>query len=337
MLNLKLQNIPPKQAHLCLEICHFLEEIDFSLASKKCIIALSGGADSTALLLFLYLLKEKYKLELYAVHIDHSLRPESTTEAQHVKDLCQKLAVPCECIKEDVYALSQKWKKGTEETARIVRYTHFERIRKEKSFDIIALGHHLNDLAEDSLMRQIRGTSLDQSIGMTAIDEKRFLIRPFLLTERKILEDFLLACKLTWLSDSSNMSDIYLRNRVRHNILPLFLKENPSYLKNIRTNWLQGQSDKAYWQKKIAPYIPQEKVDEGKTFSLSRKDISQEEKALRLRVFAEILRFFESQPLAKNLFLLDALVIAKESNKKLHINNKLLVSVNRTHIVFENI
>ncbi len=328
----KLQDLHAKNAHFCLNICHFLQEIHFELKEKKCLIALSGGADSTALLLFLILIQEKYALKLHALHIDHALRAESAKEAQEVEALCKKMGIDCEVQRIDVEAQAQKWKKGIEESARIIRYEALEEKRRRLDFDYIFLGHHLNDLAEDVLMRQIRGTSLEQSIGMQALDAKRRICRPFLLTEKKELLFLLESCHISWIEDASNSSDAYLRNRVRNTLLPLFLEQNPSFLESIKNNWLQGQVDKSYWQEKTDRYFAKEIQD---SFTLDRTLFCKEEKALRLRILTRIIKAFSSQPQARQIFALDNLICANQSNKEMHINKKLKVHINKKSLVFE--
>ncbi len=331
----KLQDLPRKEAHFCLHTVHFIEDLEFSLKDKKLIVAFSAGADSMAVLVLLSLLREKYNLELFAVHIDHSLREESAQEAEYALSVCNNLNIECVVIKEDVNALAKTWQKGIEESARIVRYKHFEEQRSLRNFDYIALGHHLNDLAEDVLMRQMRGTSLDGSVGMSALDGKRHIIRPFLLTEKKKLVEFLNTCNISWIEDSSNSSDDYMRNRVRHTVLPLFLKENPSYLKNVRSNWLQGQSDKQFWSKRISTFIPSDSSEIKHKLTLNRQQIIKEEKAIRLRVLAEALRRIGSQPQSEVLFKLDDLMCLNESNKALSVNNNVSVTIKRDIIFFE--
>ncbi len=330
---LKLQNLPAKQAHFCLQICHFLNEIDFELNEKKCIIALSGGADSTALLIFLKLMQEKYNLSLYALHIDHALREESAKEAKTVKKLCKKLEIPCEILRIDVQKKAKTWKKGIEESARIIRYENFENKRQELDFDCIMLGHHLNDLAEDVLMRQVRGTSLEQSFGMQAIDNTRKICRPFLLTEKKELLDLLNTCSIKWVEDLSNLSNVYMRNRVRNILLPLFLEENPAFLKNIKNNWKQGQIERKYWQKKIETYSSF--VENSSLIKIDRINFTREEEALRLRILAKIIKKLSSQPQAEQLFKLDKIICAKESNKEMYINKKLKIHISKKFISFE--
>ncbi len=335
-MELKLQNLPPEEAHFCLHICQFLEEIEFNLQDKKMLVAFSAGLDSTALLLLCALLQEKYNIIILAVHIHHGIREEAHIDAKKAEEIAHRLNIPFNLIYEDVPALAKEWKKGLEEAGRIVRYKNFERILEEEHFDFIALGHHLNDLAEDSLMRQIRGTSLEQSLGMQALDIQRKIIRPFLCTEKARLKQFVEACNIEWVEDSSNNSNIYTRNRIRNTLLPILLEENPNYLQIIANNWRQAQYDKAYWQEKLNPFTKDDNcIIINNRYSINRSLFCKEEKALRLRILADILKKFGSIPESRLLFKIDNLINEKISNKEISANNKLIVSIQKEYIEFK--
>lgn len=334
-MQLKLQALPPEEAHFCLHICQFLEEMQIDLQDKKILVAFSAGLDSTALAVFLKLMQERYNLQIKSLHINHSIREEAQNDASHAENIAKILDIEHINIKEDVPARAKEWKKGLEEAGRIVRYKHFEEIINEQNFDFIALGHHLNDLAEDSLMRQIRGTSLEESFGMSAIDLKRKILRPFLTAEKARLEQFVRACNITWVEDSTNNSNDYLRNRVRNTLLPLILEENPNYLNTIANNWRQGLYDKEYWQEKIFPFTNAyncSTIENG--YSLDRALFSCQKKALRLRILADILKESGSIPESRLLFKIDNLALSKESKKEVSANNKLVISIKRDTIDF---
>ncbi len=355
---LLLQNLPPKEAHFTLEVAGFLtkmeEKYNLKLKNSSLLLGISGGVDSTALLAFCLLYKEKFQLKLNVIHIDHALREESAQEARFVQNLCQEFAIPCQIVREEVKKRAEKERKGIEEMARIVRYEAYKKTMIANACDYLFLAHHLNDLAEDVIMRQIRGTSLDKSFGMQIFDEERALLRPFLLFEKELLESFVKACGLDYVEDSSNFSMDYLRNRVRHEILPLFIKENPSYLKQIKNNYLQAESDKDYWQKQVAAYFPEQifskewqEMHESHAkyakqdfsaptllFKLDRKMLKSEEKALRLRVLAKALTYCETHNSSSLLENLEALILKNESNKKLDANNNKEIIISKNYIEF---
>ncbi len=337
-MELKLQNIPPEEAHFCLHICQFLEELEFNLQDKKLLVAFSAGLDSTALLLFFTLMQTKYNLTIKAVHIHHGIREEANLDIKKAEEIAKKLNIPFTLIYEDIPTLAKKWKKGLEEMGRIVRYKNFDTILQEENFDYIGLGHHLNDLAEDSLMRQIRGTSLDESLGMQALDINRNLVRPFLCTEKARLKQFVEACNIEWTEDSSNNSNDYTRNRIRNTLLPLILEENPNYYNTIANNWRQAQYDKEYWQEKLNIFTKNIFCSNlENTFSLERALFCKEQKAVRLRILASILKKFGSIPESRLLFSIDELILKKESNKEISANNKLIIAIKKESVEFKKI
>jgi tRNA(Ile)-lysidine synthase len=243
-----LQALRPAQAKFCLALHRFLTaELALDLRSTPVLAAFSGGADSTALLLALRYLAPKGGFRLSAAHLDHALRPSSREEAEGCAAFCRHLGVDCRARRRDIAALSRERGLGIEECAREERYAFLAESARDLSNDKdrvwIATGHTLNDLAEDQLMRLVRGTGWPALGGMTALDPRRRLLRPLLLTSRAAIEDFVASFGLTWIEDASNADTAYLRNRVRHAFLPLLLRENPAYLENAAKLWRMARLD----------------------------------------------------------------------------------------------
>ena len=263
-----LQQLPPKAAHLALQVAHFAgSQIngDFgpfkahcppsetALQGKGVLLAVSGGADSLCLLLLFKALQVKFNLRLEVCHLNHGLRPSAALEAQWVEDLCQHLHLPCHTSSVNIKELTEAKNSdlALEEAGRKARYAFFEQTRRAGQLDYIATAHNLNDLAEDALMRLLRGCGWPEFGGMPAFDARRGLLRPLLLTPRASIEQMLKNCALSWLEDESNSSDHYLRNRVRRHILPLFLKENTGFLQHVQTLWQLARADEFYWQSSL--------------------------------------------------------------------------------------
>jgi tRNA(Ile)-lysidine synthase len=187
----------------------------------KILIGVSGGPDSLALLLMLFSLKTKLNLTLHIVHLDHGLRKDSQTDALFVKRWGKKLNLPV-TIKQLIYSQA-KIKGSLEEFFRNERIKLFIQTAKTIKADKIALGHNLDDQAETVLMRLLRGTGLS---GLSGISVKRVIqgavfIRPFLETTRKEIDKFLKNKRVSPCIDSTNQEDIFLRNRIRHHLIPL--------------------------------------------------------------------------------------------------------------------
>lgn len=243
-----LQELTPPQARFCLDAARFLTR-DLNIRLKGCslLIAFSGGADSTALLLCMRCLAPSFNLTLAAAHLDHGLRPSSAREAEHCAAFCRELGIPCVNERRDIAGQRLRNKTGLEEEGRLARYDFFAKQAKRLGCDWILTAHQNNDLAEDLLMRLIRGAGWPAVSGMPAADETRKLLRPLLLTPRREIENFLLSLGIDWLHDESNSDSSRLRNRIRGELLPLFLRENPAFLNTVAGLWRLGRIDEAYF------------------------------------------------------------------------------------------
>lgn len=199
--------------------------------NDKMVIGVSGGPDSVVLLYVLNSLKKEFKLSLYVAHLDHGLRKDSPKDAEFVKKLAGKLKLPVTIGKVDVKALAKKG--SLEEVARNARLEFLFKVARRVKAKKIALGHNLDDQAETVLMRILRGTGL---YGLAGILPKRKIsgfeiIRPLIEVRRRGIEAFLKRKKIKARIDASNLEDIYFRNKIRNQLLPLLEKE---YNKNIK-------------------------------------------------------------------------------------------------------
>lgn len=195
--------------------------------------AVSGGADSMALLWAMYLLREKLDIRLSAAHFNHRLRgEESDRDEVFVRTFCQDYQIPFHAGSAQVVP----GKKGLEAAARDARYAFLQSLP-----GVVATAHTANDNAETMLMHLVRGTGLK---GLGGIAPKRGkLIRPMLSVTRQEALAFLAEYSIPYVQDSSNDTDVFLRNRLRHNILPLLEQENPSLAQNLSATALRLRMD----------------------------------------------------------------------------------------------
>ena len=193
---------------------------------ERVLIALSGGADSVALLHVLKALG----YDVYAAHINHMIRgDEALRDEWFCVDLCRELGVPLMVYKKNCPQYAHMHKLTTEEAARKLRYEALENALQTFECQKIATAHTQNDNLETMLMRLIRGTS---SYGLRGIDIKRgHIIRPLLEMSRTEIESYVKKHSLNYMEDSTNKDTAYLRNRVRHMLLP---ELESSYNPNIR-------------------------------------------------------------------------------------------------------
>jgi tRNA(Ile)-lysidine synthase len=196
----------------------------FSVKAGYC--ALSGGADSTALLLFL----KKFAPSIEAIHINHNLRgAESMRDENFCKDLCENLGVKLHVIHVDVRTHSESTGKSIEESARILRYKAFDNITGGET--PIFTAHNADDNAETVIYNLLRGTGLTGLCGIPPV--RKNIYRPFLTTKRSEILNFLSASGQDFIVDSSNFDNSYTRNYIRNNIIPLFRNINPSFSDSI--------------------------------------------------------------------------------------------------------
>lgn len=198
----------------------------------RVIVAVSGGPDSMALLHVLHCLSPQLKCELVAAHLNHGLRAEADAEQRFVETCCRDWGIPFYARKLDIGSLAAAQKRNVEDLGRQERYRFFDELADELSVQRIATAHHEDDQAETVLMRLIRGTGLRGLRGILPVQGR--IIRPLLTTSKETLLAYLEANSLDYCTDQSNFDPAYLRNRVRHHLMPLLREEfNPQMSKSL--------------------------------------------------------------------------------------------------------
>lgn len=196
-------------------------------------VAVSGGADSVSLLISLCHIFNSKKNPLNVITVNHFIRPEEETcgDVFFVKELCNLLKnegynlelTIIDLEKGEIENLAKKRKCGIEEAARFVRYSWFEKFICEKNLDCLCLAHNKNDQMETLLMRFLQGSSGETLSGIKQLREKYF--RPLLVIEREEIEKYLNEQKIDWRTDKTNFDTNYLRNKIRHKLVPLLEQE----------------------------------------------------------------------------------------------------------------
>ena len=305
----RLQDLPPKWAHFCLSIDHFLSrELHLDLQGRTLLIAISGGVDSTALLLAAHLLKHRWQVSLRAAHLNHNLRSESVREACAVSALCASLGIPCHFGSTSVAVYARRLNLGLEEAGRILRYRFLFGVSRKLGAHHVLTGHHLNDLAEDMLLRLTRGTGWPHLAGMEAEDRGTGLLRPLLMKPKEELRDFVNSSGLTWQEDLSNQDMTFTRNRVRQAIMPLLLLENSNFLQTVKQLWRQARIDASYFSNELE-ILKSSEIHDCDAVLIPKQALIQVHPALRLRWYRDVLnRIGPGQVLSTNLFTLDGLL-----------------------------
>lgn len=186
----------------------------------KVIIALSGGPDSVCLMDVLSRLKDEYGIRLYAAHLNHQIRGiEAQKDAMFCMKRCEEEGIMCFIKAYDVPAYSREKGLSIEEGARELRYGMFFELQKKLSADKIAVAHNLDDQAETLIMRMMRGTGLEGLKGME-YSRSDGIIRPLLDVTRAEIEAYISQRGLSFRIDSTNLEDIYTRNKIRLRLIP---------------------------------------------------------------------------------------------------------------------
>ena len=211
----------------------FCKEQDLIHPGDRIICAVSGGADSMALLWAMYLLKEEWQLDLAAVHFNHHLLEEEPDQHEaFVRSFCEGYGIPLYVGSGHIVS----GKKGLEAAARDARYAYFKTLDGS-----IATAHTADDNAETVLMHLVRGTGLKGLGGITPRNGS--IIRPMLSITRAEVLQFLEEYAVEHVEDSLNAGDRFLRNRIRHHVMPVLKAENPKFSENVSAMALRLRQD----------------------------------------------------------------------------------------------
>jgi tRNA(Ile)-lysidine synthase len=251
-------------------------------------VAVSGGADSIALLRLLLELRRELGVVLSVVHFNHMLRgTESDGDERFATRLAQGHELELYCDRGDVAKHAADRHLSTEAAARQLRYRYFRRLMGEGRLNRIATGHTLDDQAETVLLRVVRGAGTRGLAGIypqLSVNGSQFsVIRPLLSTRRKQLEAYMAEIGQDWREDSSNRDLRHARNRVRHGILPRLERGlNPAVRETLAETAEIARSEEEYWQKEVARVLPQ--VWEAAQRTIRLAELSRLPLALRRRV-----------------------------------------------------
>lgn len=228
---------------------------DFDMFGHGCAVAvaLSGGADSVSLLCALKSLENKLGITVSACHLNHSMRgEESDADMRFCEKLCGRLGVPLTAEKTDVVSFRHKHE-SSEQCARRIRYDFFERVLTSLGDGArLATAHNSNDCAETVMLNLMRGTGLKGLCGIPPVRGR--IVRPLIYCTRAEVEVYLSEIGEGYVTDRTNLSDDYTRNKIRHLILPEMLKINSALFEGMTrmtyslredSDYLEGEAMKA--------------------------------------------------------------------------------------------
>ena len=216
---------------------------------KKICVALSGGKDSMALVHCLLERGREYGITLSAVNCDHCIRgEESAMDSAFVANFCKERGIPL------YFFCAEGLNLCDEKSARNWRLSCFDGVLREGKADFIATAHHMNDNAETVLFNIARGSSLAGATGIKAATSRGY-IRPLIGVSRGEIDEYVARNNIPYVTDSTNLSDDYTRNRIRHGVIPLLEQAVPGAVKNIYRFSRLASEDEEYLCRIAASYV----------------------------------------------------------------------------------
>lgn len=299
--------------------------------------AVSGGADSMALLHILKRLSKEMQFSLYCLHLEHGIRGlESKRDAEFVSAQCSLWAIPCFVMHTDVPERAKEKKETIEEAARKERYAYFEKMSKAMRIDKVALAHHMDDQAETALFNLIRGTGIK---GLTAMDYEREpnIIRPFLNVGKNEIEEYVRQENIPFVHDATNDDTRYMRNRIRKILFPAIKKINPGFTSVLmRLMDILREDEAALQQLSELAYKKCVQL-ENQCLRLNCEIFNQQPKAVKRRIIRIAINenFILKDIEYKHVDDICRLAELRETGKSLDIKNHLIARIEYGDLVIE--
>ena len=272
------------------KVRHTIEKYNLLEGVRSLAVGVSGGADSMCLLEILSKLKQEYDIILKAVHINHNIRGEEALRDQRlVEDYCKKNGIECLVYSVDIPYLSKEMGIGEEECGRIKRYKCFSRA----GCDAVATAHSLSDSIETMIFNLVRGTGTK---GLCGIPPRRDnIIRPLIDCSRKEIEVYCAENDIPYITDSTNLTDDYTRNFIRHNIVASFSKINENYENAISSAMETLRAENNYMENCKNAFLEDSYSDEGYNTTM----LVMADPAIRQRTVASILNLYMKKDVEK--------------------------------------
>src|ERR1035437_4128248 len=257
--------------------------------NDKILLTVSGGVDSIVMCDLFH----KAGFSFGIAHCNFKLRgKESDEDEKFVKSLAEKYGVPFQKKLFNTKSYSEKKKISIQMSARDLRYAWLKRIAKEKKYDFIATAHHLDDSIETFFINILRGTGI---AGLQGVPVRHGdIIRPLIFASKKMIRDYAEAENLSWREDSSNFTDKYLRNNIRHHLIPSLKKLNAGFEKTITKELSYFKEAGEIFKKFVEEKKKEIVVEEGENILLNIKKLKDSGHAETL--LHELLRAYDFTP-----------------------------------------
>ncbi len=321
-----------KKRNLLNSVSSFVRENDLLRQYDRVVVAVSGGGDSLALLHLLHSLE--LNLKLLAVYINHQLRPkEIRQEMNTVERACNTLDIQFVSRTVNVPLHIKTTGCSPEESARILRYTALEQTRKAFNGSAIAVAHTADDQVEEFFIRLIRGSGMKGLSGMSPLSGK--IVRPLLHQKKAELLHYLKSNNLSFCQDSSNLDPIFLRNRVRLELLPDLEKQfNPS----IRTTILQCMDilriDNEYLEQSADKAFRKSVTADAGSLKLSIAQLATCHQAIARRILEKCFWKMSIRPDFRTIVILLDFAGTGNNGQEIHLSDGVRVEKHESYLVF---
>lgn len=322
--------------NLISKVKNFIEENSLFSPQDKIVVAFSGGPDSTFLV---YFLKENFENPLILVHLNHLLRGEdSNLDEIFVRRISQKLKTPLFVRRVNIKKLSEEKKKSIEEVGREERFYFFRKIKEKERFTKIALAHNFDDKVETILMNFIRGTGLKGLVGI--LPKWEDIIHPILVLRREEIINYLNQKKIDYRIDKTNLETVYLRNKVRNELIPYIEREfNKSFKEKVF-----DLSEIVKFDEDFLRELTDKSFNEAVNFSDNSYFIEigkfrNFHKAIQRRIIRRIIEEFEEDMREFSIKNIDDVInlIYKKSGKEIILSKNLIALREKDKIVIEKL
>ena len=303
------------------------------------LVAVSGGPDSVALVHILLTLAREYALQLAIVHVNHSLRgQDSDRDAEFAASVARQLDLPFHCQKIDVKAFRRNQNLSLEEAARKTRYEFCESVAAKFDYKKIAVGHHSDDNAELVLMNLLRGSG---PLGLSGIAPVRGdkIIRPLIYLKRSDILDYINLSNLRYVTDASNTDTKFLRNKIRHQLLPeLKNSYNPKIIETLNRLGSIMRAENQWFDNAITPAFERcATLKTSDTINLSITDFDELDQAIKRRLIRKAILAVKKDLRRITLLHVDAVLNLIENgpaNGRLSLPGGILVKRSASELIF---
>ena len=322
-----------------------ISKYDLIENGDKIVLGVSGGPDSLSMLNILNNIKNNpennLNFEIYVAHINHMIREEAESEEEFVKEFCKKINVEFYSKRINAIEYANNNKMSTEEAGRVIRYDFFDEILKKTNSNKIAIAHNLNDKTETVLIHILRGSGMNGLIGIKPKRENKY-IRPLIDITRDEIEKYCEDNKLNPCIDKSNFENIYLRNKIRNQLIPYIKKEiNPNIIESINRLSELIESENEYIEKNVNKVYEEILIENSaKIILLDLKRFNIQEAVIKSRILMKSIKTLKGSTKGiekKHIEDIIALCDKNIGNKFLVPNKglKILIKDKKIHIILE--